>query len=49
MDISLCIIISKYLTGFEVPELDVHCKVDCNAEQLIEQQSQQLWSLCLNF
>jgi len=27
---------------FEVPELQVHCEVDCIAEQLIELQSRQL-------
>jgi len=29
----------------EVPEPQVHCEVDCTAEQLIELQSRQLWSL----
>jgi len=27
---------------FEVPELQVHCEVDCIAEQLIELQNRQL-------
>jgi len=30
---------------FEVPELQVHREVDCIAEQQIELQSRQLWSL----
>ena len=30
------------LNPFEVPELQVHCEVDCIAEQLIELQSGQL-------
>jgi len=29
----------KHWTGFEVPELQVHCEVDCIAEQLNELQS----------
>jgi len=29
-------------SSFEVPELQVHCEVDCIAEQLIELQSRQL-------
>jgi len=30
------------LSPFEVPESQVHCEVDCIAEQLIELQSRQL-------
>jgi len=30
---------------FEVPELQVHCEVDCIDKQQIELQSRQLWSL----
>jgi len=48
IDISLLIITSKHLrvrSPFEVPELQVHCEMDCIVEQLIELQSRQLWSL----
>jgi len=48
--LSLFKVTLKHLTGFEVQELRLHCEVDCNciAEQLIELQSRQLWSLWLN-
>jgi len=48
MGISLRTINQKNLTGckaFEVLELQVHCGVDCIAEQQIELQSRQLSSL----
>jgi len=35
---SLLTITAKHLTGFEVPDLQVHCEIDCIAEQLIELQ-----------
>ena len=47
--VSLLTITSKYLTVFEVPDLQVYCEVDCIAEHLIELHGWQLWSPWLKF